>query len=65
VKNMPGPLFWLYLPQHLLLNLAALCFSQRGQGRVAKLDALLAGWRARTPPSGRGCRAVRAPSGGR
>jgi GT2 family glycosyltransferase len=21
VKNMPGPLFWLYLPQHLLLNI--------------------------------------------
>ena len=21
VKNMPGPLFWFYLPQHLLLNL--------------------------------------------
>ncbi len=44
VKNMPGPLFWLYLPQHLALNIAALFFYPwRGQGRVvwkAKLDAL-------------------------
>ncbi len=44
VKDMPGPLFWLYLPQHLALNLAALFYYPfRGQGRVvwkAKLDAL-------------------------
>ena len=45
VKNMPGPLFWLYLPQHLALNVAALVFYPwRGQGRAvwrAKRDALL------------------------
>ncbi len=44
VKDMPAPLFWLYLPQHILLNVAALCFYPfRGQGRAvwkAKLDAL-------------------------
>ncbi len=43
-KNMPSPLFWLYLPQHLLLNLGAmLWFVLRGQGGVllrAKWDAL-------------------------
>jgi GT2 family glycosyltransferase len=43
-KNMPGLLLWRYLPQHLLLNLAALLFYPwRGQGRVvwrAKRDAL-------------------------
>ncbi len=33
VKNMPGPLLWLYLPQHLALNLAALMYYPwRGQG---------------------------------
>ena len=45
VKNMPGPLFWFYLPQHLALNLAALgYYPWRGQGRVvwrAKRDAML------------------------
>jgi GT2 family glycosyltransferase len=44
-KNMPGPLFWLYLPQHVALNLAALGFYPwRGQGRAvwrAKRDAVL------------------------
>jgi GT2 family glycosyltransferase len=44
VKNMPGPLFWLYLPQHLLLNLLAVAwFSIRGQARAiltAKRDAI-------------------------
>jgi GT2 family glycosyltransferase len=44
VKNMPSPLVWLYLPQHLLLNVAALCvYPWRGQGGVAfraKLDAV-------------------------
>jgi GT2 family glycosyltransferase len=44
VKNMPGPLLWLYLPQHLALNLASLCYYPfRGQGRVvlkAKFDAI-------------------------
>jgi GT2 family glycosyltransferase len=44
VKNMPSPLFWLMLPYHLILNLAAIlgCVL-RGQGRVAlraKFDAL-------------------------
>lgn len=43
-KNMPWPLFWLYLPQHLLLNLISLAwFSLHGQARVilrAKWDAL-------------------------
>jgi GT2 family glycosyltransferase len=44
VKNMPGPLLWVYLPQHLLLNMAALFFYPlRGQGKPvwrAKLDAV-------------------------
>jgi GT2 family glycosyltransferase len=44
VKDMPGLLFWMYLPQHVALNLAALVYyPRRGQGRVvlrAKLDAL-------------------------
>jgi GT2 family glycosyltransferase len=44
VKNMPAPLFWLFLPLHLLLNLASIfVFGLRGQGGVilrAKRDAL-------------------------
>ena len=44
VKNMPWPLFWLYLPQHLILNLVTVIgFSFRGRGRVilkAKWDAI-------------------------
>lgn len=44
-KNMPWSLFWLYLPQHILLNLISLVwFSLRGQTRVifkAKWDALI------------------------
>lgn len=44
VKNMPGALFWLSLPLHLLLNLVVLLvFSARGRGGVifrAKRDAL-------------------------
>lgn len=44
-KNMPWPLFWLYLPQHILLNLISLAwFSLRGKARVifkAKWDALM------------------------
>ena len=44
VKDMPGPLLWLYLPQHLALNVAALLYYPwRGQGRIvfkAKLDAV-------------------------
>jgi len=43
-KDMPAPLLWLYLPQHLVLNIASLLFYPwRGQGGVvlkAKLDAL-------------------------
>ncbi len=43
-KNMPWLLFWLYLPQHILLNLITLVwFTLRGQGRVifkAKWHAL-------------------------
>jgi hypothetical protein len=45
VKNMPGALFWLLLPLHVVLNLASIVvFSIRGQGKVilkAKWDALL------------------------
>ena len=53
---MPGPLFWLYLPQHLALNVAALVFYPlRGQGRAvwrAKRDALLGlSDRARAAPA--------------
>jgi GT2 family glycosyltransferase len=43
-KNMPAPLLWLYLPQHLLLNLAAIAwYSAHGRARTilrAKRDAL-------------------------
>jgi GT2 family glycosyltransferase len=45
-KNMPSPLVWRYLPQHLALNAASLAYYPvRGQGKVvwkAKLDALRA-----------------------
>ena len=45
VKDMPGILFWLLLPLHLLLNFASIAwFALRGQGGVilrAKRDALL------------------------
>ena len=54
VKNMPSPLIWLYLPQHLLLNLGAmLWYVSRGQADPllrAKRDALgglLRCWRQR------------------
>lgn len=44
VKNMPGVLFWLLLPLHLLLNIITIAvFSSRGQASVilrAKRDAL-------------------------
>lgn len=44
VKNMPGSLFWLLLPLHLLLNLVSvLWFALRGRGSVilrAKFDAI-------------------------
>jgi len=44
VKDMPGALFWLLLPLHLLLNLATVgLFMIRGQGKVilrAKWDAV-------------------------
>ena len=43
-KDMPGLLFWLYLPQHVLLNLLAIAwYSLHGQARTivrAKRDAL-------------------------
>lgn len=43
-KNMPGGLFWLYLPLHFLLNLASIvayCFSGRAGAILrAKRDAL-------------------------
>lgn len=45
VKNMPGALFWLFLPIHLLLNLvSAVWFSLQGKGGIilkAKRDALI------------------------
>ncbi|MDY7576121.1 glycosyltransferase family 2 protein [Actimicrobium sp. CCI2.3] len=45
IKNMPGALFWLLLPLHLLLNVASiLLFSLRGRGALilrAKYHALL------------------------
>ena len=54
VKNMPGMLFWVFLPLHLLLNVVSLFwFSVRGQAGVifrAKRDAirgLPAMWRKR------------------
>lgn len=44
VKDMPGGLFWLLLPLHLLLNMiAVLYFASRGQGQVilrSKIDAI-------------------------
>jgi GT2 family glycosyltransferase len=44
VKNMPGVLFWLLLPLHLMLNVVTIMwFTIRGQGSVilrAKLDAI-------------------------
>lgn len=54
VKNMPGVLFWLLLPFHLMLNLVALViYFRRGQSRVvwrSKRDAvrgLPSTWRKR------------------
>lgn len=45
LKNMPGMLFWLWLPLHMVLNLVSIFwFALRGQGSVilrAKRDALL------------------------
>ena len=44
VKNMPGVLFWLFLPLHILANLASMIvLTLRGQGKVAwhaKRDAI-------------------------
>lgn len=44
LKNMPGILFWLYLPQHLAMSLVALAwYTLKGRGGTiwkAKLDAL-------------------------
>lgn len=45
VKNMPGLMFWVCLPAHILMNIVAVIWcSMRGQGKVvlkAKRDALL------------------------
>ena len=45
VKDMPGMLFWVFLPLHLAMNLVAMMvFTVRGQGGVmfrAKRDALM------------------------
>jgi len=45
VKNMPGVLFWLLLPMHVVLNIVSIIwFTLRGQGAVilrAKRDAVL------------------------
>jgi len=45
VKNMPGPLFWIYLPQHLMLNIVSVIYlAARGQGKIAlkaKVDAIM------------------------
>ncbi len=44
VKNMPKPLMWLYLPQHLLVNLLMIAwFARSGRAKAvlrAKFDAL-------------------------
>jgi GT2 family glycosyltransferase len=44
VKNMPGPLFWLYLPQHLVLGaLVTVAYAFAGEGGAAfrgRRDAL-------------------------
>ncbi|MEO8418648.1 MAG: glycosyltransferase family 2 protein, partial [Methylophilaceae bacterium] len=44
VKNMPGVLFWMFLPLHLAMNLVVMvAFMLRGQGRTilrAKWDAI-------------------------
>ncbi len=44
VKNMPGALFWLFLPLHLAMNfLTIIRFSRRGRGRLilrSKWDAI-------------------------
>ena len=44
VKNMPGYLFWVFLPAHLAMNVVSIFwFALHGKGRVilrAKLDAL-------------------------
>lgn len=54
IKNMPGALFWLLLPLHLLLNLVTIAvFTRRGQCKLilrAKRDAFLGlrqAWRKR------------------
>lgn len=44
VKNMPGSLFWLYLPQHIFLNIIAVVwYALQGRWRIilkAKWDAI-------------------------
>lgn len=45
VKNMPGHLFWIFLPAHILMNLAAIAyFALKGKAGIilrAKRDAIL------------------------
>src|SRR5262245_24847146 len=54
VKNMPGSLFWFYLPYHLALNVYSLmAFAFRSQGGPlwrAKRDAVNGLWRFWTKP---------------
>ncbi|MGE0449024.1 MAG: glycosyltransferase family 2 protein, partial [Vicinamibacterales bacterium] len=54
VKDMPGPLFWQYLPQHVLTNaLSVLWFILTGRGRaivrakIGALRGLRGAWRQR------------------
>lgn len=48
VRNMPGRLFWIYLPAHVAANVTSVVlFVRKGQGRVifrAKRDALRGLW---------------------
>jgi GT2 family glycosyltransferase len=54
IKNMPGPLFWIFLPIHIIINIVSLVwFTIRGQRKTiirAKIDAIKgfpAVWRKR------------------
>jgi GT2 family glycosyltransferase len=44
IKNMPGRYFWIYFPQHVMMNIVSIIvFSLRGQGGAilkAKVDAI-------------------------
>ena len=45
VKNMPGPLFWIYLPQHIASNVYIIVrYALNGRWRIilkAKWDAII------------------------